>query len=212
LPWHASLVVATVGDKLPAPPASALGLCVLILGEVVVGAFLGAVMRMLMGSLEVAGTLIAQRAGLAAVNILNPSLASQGALPSALLGVVGVVAIFITDLHHLFIRAIVDSYATLVPGAALPAGDFSELAVRLAATSFRIGVQMAAPFLVVGLIFALGLGLLARLMPQLQVFFIAMPLQIALGIAMIALTLSAVMLFWLRSFEDVLRGFLAGAP
>ena len=63
---------------------------------------------------------------------------------------------------------------------------------------------MAAPFVAIGLVFYLGLGLMARLMPQAQVFFVAIPMQVMIGILVMALTLSGVMLYWLRTLEDTL--------
>jgi flagellar biosynthetic protein FliR len=81
-------------------------------------------------------------------------------------------------------------------------GDMSQSISQLIARAFMIGVQLSGPFIVVGLVFYLGVGLLARLMPQVQVFFIAMPLQIMIGLASIAIVLPMVMLWWLDTFRD----------
>ena len=64
---------------------------------------------------------------------------------------------------------------------------------RVIAMSFRIGIQLAAPFLVFGLLFNLGLGVLSRLMPQMQVFFIGMPLSILLGFLLLVLVIGVMM-------------------
>ncbi len=90
------------------------------------------------------------------------------------------------------------------------AGEMTDTLARFLAGSFEIGLAIAAPFVVVGLVFYLGLGLLNRLMPQVQIFFIAMPLQILLGMVLAALTVSAMMLFWLGRFQDSLIGILPG--
>ena len=60
-------------------------------------------------------------------------------------------------------------------------GDVAALTTRTVAAAFRIGIQLSAPFLVFGLLFNLGLGVLSRLMPQMQVFFVGLPLSILLG-------------------------------
>jgi flagellar biosynthetic protein FliR len=104
---------------------------------------------------------------------------------------------------------VVDSYTLFSPGGALPWDDFSDLMTRTVAHAFGLGMQIAAPFLVVGLVFYLGLGLINRLMPQMQVFFIAMPLQIALAFFIMALTISAAMLWFLNDFQGRIGGLLS---
>ena len=71
-------------------------------------------------------------------------------------------------------------------------------------------MQIAAPFVVVGLLFQLGVGLLNRLMPQVQIFFVAMPLQIALGFFVLLLTISATMMWFLGAFESEVRNLFIG--
>jgi flagellar biosynthetic protein FliR len=72
------------------------------------------------------------------------------------------------------------------------------------ATAFRIGIQLSAPFLVFGLLFNLGLGVLSRLMPQMQVFFIGLPLSIMLGLLLLMLVIGAMM----GTFVNYLQGVL----
>jgi flagellar biosynthetic protein FliR len=109
----------------------------------------------------------------------------------------GVALIFATDLHHLVIGALEQSYRIFAPGAALPAGDFAQLILITTAGAFRVGAQIAAPFLVFGLLFNVGLGVLARLMPQVQIFFLGIPASIMLGFLLLALILTAVMAVFL---------------
>lgn len=203
-------VVATpvLSSRLPEMPSALPALFILLASEIVIGLFLGTIARILVSALETAGMIISHQTGLANAFVFNPSMAAQGSLAGAMLATVGTVLIFVTDLHHLMIRAIIDSYDLFLPGESLPWGDLAEMISVLAAQSFTVGARMAAPFLVVGLLFYLGLGMLARLMPQVQVFFIAMPIQIMLGIILLALTLSAAMLYWLGGFEAAFVSFL----
>ncbi|MBI3709260.1 MAG: flagellar biosynthetic protein FliR [Proteobacteria bacterium] len=116
--------------------------------------------------------------------------------------------IFVTDTHHLMLRALVDSYQVFRPGAALPIGDFAEATTRVVAESFLLAVKISAPFIVMGLVGFVALGFLQRLMPQVQVFFVATPLQIAFGLLGLALTTAAVMTVFLDGFESVLGLFI----
>ena len=202
------LVTPVLNGRMPAMPTDVFRLFVLILGEMAVGIFLGTVARMLMGALEVAGTIIALQTGLANAQMFNPAMATQGSLPGALMGWLGLLLIFITDLHHVMIMAVVDSYSTFVPGAPIPIDDMANVVGQLVSKSFVLGVQMSAPFLITGMLFALALGLLNKLAPQIQVFFLFTSIQVALGLFMFALTLAAMMMFWLTHFESAFVDFL----
>ncbi len=126
---------------------------------------------------------------------------------SGFLGTVGLVLIFVSDLHHLMLRAIVGSYDRFPAGAMLPTDGFAEAATAAVAASMVIGLQLSAPFLVVALVYNVGLGLLGRLMPQLPVFFFGMPIQISFQIWAMALTISGIMLVFLNQFREALSPF-----
>ena len=104
---------------------------------------------------------------------------------------------FATDLHHLVIAALNDSYTMFEPGELPTSGDAAALITRMVAGAFRIDVQISAPFIVFGLMFNIGLGVLARLMPQMQVFFVGLPLSILIGLLFLLLLLGAMMSFFL---------------
>ncbi|MCW2246492.1 flagellar biosynthetic protein FliR [Azospirillum fermentarium] len=202
------LVAPVVRQNLPPEPQSALLLMVLMVEEITIGVFLGTVARLLMGALEVAGTIIATQSGLANAQMFNPAMATQGSLTGAMLGWLGLLLIFITDFHHLLIMAVVDSYTLFKPGTAMPVGDMADMVGKMVAHSFVVGVQMSTPFIITGMLFALALGLMNKLAPQVQVFFLFTSLQVALGLFLLALTLSAMMMFWLREFESTFIQFL----
>jgi flagellar biosynthesis protein FliR len=191
------LVIGT----LPILPATPLELLMLILGELVVGLLIGAAARLMMSALHVAGTVIAFQSSLGFALFVDPTQGTQGALIAAFLSLLGLVLIFATGLHMMMIRALADSYVLFTPGQLPPVGDFAALAVRYVSSSFRIGIQIAAPFIVFGIIFYIGLGVLARLLPQIQIFFIAIPLQIFLSLVIFGLVLAPMMIWFLDHFE-----------
>ena len=191
------LVIGT----LPILPATPLELLMLILGELVVGLLIGAAARLMMSALHVAGTVIAFQSSLGFALFVDPTQGTQGALIAAFLSVLGLVLIFATGLHMMMIRALADSYVLFTPGQLPPVGDFAALAVRYVSSSFRIGIQIAAPFIGFGIIFYIGLGVLARLLPQIQIFFIAIPLQIFLSLVIFGLVLAPMMIWFLDHFE-----------
>jgi flagellar biosynthesis protein FliR len=183
----------------------AIGPVVLMLfQELLVGAVLGLTARLAISALQVAGSVIAQQLGLGFVTAVDPTQNQQGLLVGNFLTVLGITLIFATDLHHLVLAALNDSYTIFRPGEIPLVGDIAQHMTTIIATSFRIGIQLSAPFLVFGLLFNLGLGLLSRLMPQMQVFFIGMPLSILLGLLLLLLVIGAMM----GTFTGYLEGVL----
>jgi flagellar biosynthesis protein FliR len=87
----------------------------------------------------------------------------------------------------------------------MPSGDVASLATRAFAAAFKIGLQLSAPFLVFGLVFNIGLGVLARLMPQMQVYFVGAPLSILAGFLILAVVLAAMMGTFLDYFIGVMH-------
>ena len=196
----AVLLAPVLAPVLPPLPASPSALAVMILGEVTVGVFIGTVARILVSALETAGMVVSTQSGLSAAIMFNPLADQQSALPSALYGMLGIVLIFVTDLHHMLLRAAVESYDVFTPGAPLPVGDLTNQVAHVAAGAFRLGVEMAAPFIILGLVFYVALGLVARMVPQLQVLFIAQPLQIVGGLLVFSVVLAAGMRWFLTAF------------
>lgn len=198
-----SLVAFPIASPgLPALPAAVAPMFLLILGELVIGLFLGTVARLLMSALVTGGMIIAFSTSMANALVMDPSSAQQGSITGSFLNLIALLLIFALDLHHLLFMAIIDSYMLFPPGQPLPIGDFSDVIARVVAQAFLLGCQIAAPFIVVAGILNLGLGLLARLMPQMQIFFVAMPLQIALGLAVMALALPVMMSVFITGFES----------
>jgi flagellar biosynthesis protein FliR len=180
-------------------------LLVLMLHEIIIGVVLGATARVTLSALQVAGSVIAQQLGLGFVTTIDPTQGQQGLLVGNFLTMLGITLLFATDSHHLVIAALSDSYAVFTPDEMLPSGDVAALATRAFAAAFKIGLQLSAPFLVFGLVFNVGLGVLGRLMPQMQVYFVGVPLSILAGFLILGLVLAAMMGTYLDYFVGVMH-------
>jgi flagellar biosynthetic protein FliR len=191
-----------LSDRVPEAATSAWGLALQVASEALIGVIIGAAARFLVTSLATAGQIIGLEIGLAFAQTADPTMTQSGQLTAVFLSILGVALIFATGLHHMFLLGIVGSYDLIALGAPPPVGDAAELALETASTSFRVGFQIAMPVIAAGLIFRVGLGVLSRLIPQIQVFFIALPLQVMGGLVVFALGLSAGMLIWLESVES----------
>ena len=173
--------------------------------ELMIGAVLGVTARLTLSALQITGSVVAQQLGLGFVTAVDPMQGQQGVIVGNFLTLLGVMLVFAADLHHLVIAALDDSYTLFRPGEVPLTGDMAALTTQSVAGAFRIGVQLSAPFLVFGILFNLGLGILSRLMPQMQVFFVAMPLSILAGLVILVFVIAAMMATFLGYFEGVLR-------
>lgn len=187
------LIYTLVAPDLPAMPANTLALAGLLIGEIVIGAMIGLVARMTLAALHVAGSAMAIQTGLAAAQQFDPAQRSQGALVAGFLSLMGLTLLFVTDLHHVIIAAMQNSYNLFPVAMPLPFDDFAVIATGMLTSAFRVGLQLAAPFLVYGLVFYFGLGILARLAPAIPIFFVAMPLNIIAGFVIMLFVISAML-------------------
>src|SRR5215217_7950947 len=105
-------------------------LLVLMVHEIIIGVVLGATARVTLGALQVAGSVIAQQMGLGFVTAVDPTQGQQGLLIGNFLTLLGVTLIFATDLHHLVIAGLHDSYRLFQPGEVPASGDIAMLVTR----------------------------------------------------------------------------------
>lgn len=204
-----SLVLTPIlQDYLPGQPPTATALVVLLVLEATIGIFIGMIARVIVMALATAGMVISMQSALASAQVFNPTLGGQGSLVGSLLALLGVVMIFAADLHHMLIVAARDSYELFPVGGVLDTSSMADLMAQMVSGSFLLGIQIAAPFMVVALIMYLGFGVLARLMPQIQIFFLALPVQILVSLITLLLVLSAGMLFFLKEFESGMMPFI----
>jgi flagellar biosynthetic protein FliR len=190
----------TVAHFYPATAPAPVALAFLVMRETIVGIMVGTMARLIMSALDVAGTLIANQTGLAFAQTFNPSLSASTTVVSTFLSLLGAMLVFESNLHHLAIGAIRGSYDLMPPDGALMTADMVELAVRMVSGSFALGLQLAAPFVLFGFLIYVALGLISRLMPQMQAFFLAMPINILTGFVLLNLFLGVMTTTFLEFF------------
>jgi flagellar biosynthetic protein FliR len=180
----------------------------LIISEIVIGFFIGTVARIFMAALDTAGMLISMQMGLGSAMMFNPQMAGQGSVVGAFLSITGALLLFTTNLHHMLIFGMIDSYKTFPVSEGIPMTEGMAVTIAQAVSkSFTIGFYMATPFIVVALFLYIAMGVLGRLMPQIQVFMIAIPIQIMLGLLIFTMILSSMMLFWLNQYDEAIQMF-----
>ncbi len=199
------VLTPVLSPNLPVIPPHTGALIVLLTSEAFIGLFIGTVMRIMVSALDTAGSIASVQSGLSNATLLNPMTEAQGTVMSAIYSSLGVTLLLMSDLHHQMLASIVDSYRLFPASAAFPdMGAIAEVVGKTVTVAFKIGVQLAIPFLVVGTLLQVGFGMLGRLIPQIQIFFLAMPLQIFLSLITLLLVLSAGVMFWLNGYESIL--------
>lgn len=199
-----------VQAAMPGLPATVGGMAGWIIREVITGLMIGSVIRLFLSALGVAGEIVSLQTTLAFAQTANPLQAQPGTTIAAFLTLLGVVLVFATNLHHLFIAGMVGSYEVIRPTGPLIYQDATELVIRTVADSFALGVQLAAPVIVFSLIFNLATGLVGRVMPQFQIFFAATPLNVLLGLSVFALSLGVLGMVFIDRYRAVAAFFAGG--
>lgn len=203
----ALMLAPVAAPSLPAIPPSIGDMAGFTLRETIVGLMIGSILRVFLGALATAGEIISIQTTLSFAQTANPTMGQTNSSLASFLSMLGVLLVFTTDLHHLFIGAIARSYALFPFNHPLPVRDGVEMMIRTVSSAFALGVQLSAPILVFSLVFNLATGFIGRAMPQFQIFFAATPLQVLLGLSLFALSLGTMGMVWVSRYRDLLGSF-----
>lgn len=204
------LLTPVLQPVMPAIPDTAGALMGLIVTEVLIGVFIGALTRVLISAMHIAGSTLAMQAGLANGMMFDVTMAGQTTAVTNLLTLSALIILFAGDFHHLMLAAVVDSYHIFQVGLFAPVEDFALSMASQLNLSFQVAFRLAAPFIIVALLINLGGGVLSRLMPSFQVFFVLMPGQILLAFSILLISLPTMMLFYLNYMDTGLTQLLTG--
>ncbi len=204
----AVLVAPMLRSALPAVPDSLVVLLGLVVLEIVIGAWMGFMCRVLVMSLAMAGGIMSLMVGLSSVLQIDPSVGIQVPALQRMLGLASVALLFASGLYKLPIEAIVGSYALIPPGAAFDAGGAAQLVTRAITDSFALALRLAAPFVLIALVWNVALGCISRLIPAIQVHVVSAPAQIIGGLALLTVGIFVIFANW----SIALQAALAAMP
>jgi flagellar biosynthesis protein FliR len=203
----AFVLIPVLGSAVPPVPGDVSGVALAVIKETAIGLLIGSILRFFMTSLAAAGEIISIQSTLGFAQTANPTQAAPSATLSTFLSLMGLVLIMSTNLHHLFLSAIVRSYTIFPFTRAIPLADANSLAIQTVANSFALGLQLAAPVVAFSLIFNIATGLVGRVMPQFQIFFVASPLMVILSLSIFALSLGLIGVVWIDHYRDLVAIF-----
>ena len=157
-------------------------------GEVMIGLIIGYAARLIIAGIQMAGDMIGFQMGLSIANIIDPMTSEQVSIITELQYLVALLIFLAVDAHHIFFSAIIQSYSLLNPLAFHFSGSLMQSIFSFSQEMFVIAVKLAAPLMAVMLFTNVGLGIVARTVPQINIFIVGMPLQIAVGLIFLGLT------------------------
>jgi flagellar biosynthetic protein FliR len=158
--------------------------------EVLVGTLAGYAAVLTFGAVQITGNLMSLGSGFEAGHILNPALEDSGSSIDQVLLITAFLLFLVFNGHHAFLLGLQRTFTLIPLNSPLPELEAGPL-MRLASGMILAGVQMALPVMGTLLLADLTLGLLAKVAPQVQVFFLGVPLKIGLGLLALSLTIIA---------------------
>ncbi len=203
-----AVLTPQVMGTFPPMPDNVLNLFLLFGLEIAIGIFLGLIPVFLLSALELAGSNIGLSLGFSNAAMFDPVNNSQSMLTNTFLSYVAILMILALNMHYLMLAAVFDSYSLFVPGKGVILGDMTDFLAQTLTAAFKIGFEISAPFVVFSIILNVGMGILSRLMPQLNVLFLVMPMQSFFGLALLMMVIPTIMICVLGYLEEGLVSFM----
>ncbi|MDR3531367.1 MAG: flagellar biosynthetic protein FliR [Rhodopila sp.] len=202
------LLLPDLQPMMPPVPAAGLSMGFMVAGEVITGLWFGWVARMIALALPVGAQFIGFMIGLSSVLQPDPELGAQSSALGKLFEIAAPMILLLSGLYRLPLTALDGLFRLIPPGHMLPAADSSEIAIHAVGTGFSLALQLASPFVVIGIVWHLAMGQIARIVSRMQIYFVSMPGQILAGLASLMVTGGAIILAW----RDSAQAFLIALP
>jgi flagellar biosynthetic protein FliR len=176
--------------------------------ELMIGFILGLSVKLIFAGVQLAGEFVGYQMGLAMANILDPESGMDTTLIAQFYYLVSLLIFLSIDGHHWFIRALFQSFSALSPGEIyLKPGLYQHL-IHLSGKMFVIAIKLGAPIMAVMILTQIGLGMIAKLVPQVNVLIASFPLTICLGLVFLGLSVEWMVPFLRSLFDEVNRGLV----
>jgi len=171
-------------------PAGVLPLSIALASEVFIGLIIGYSSRLVFAGVQMAGHLIGFQMGFGIVNVIDPSTSSQISVTSQFENILAMLIFLSINAHHWFLKGIVESFSLIPLMGFHFTGAIAKMMVDMFKDIFIIGIKLGAPIIAALFFTTIALGLVARTVPQINVFIIGFPLQIGIGLLIMGLTMS----------------------
>lgn len=206
-------VSVIVFPLLPEPDAaidgSTFGLAIAIAGELMLGAAIGLAVRLVMAGIQLAGEVTGVQMGLSLASVIDPEGGAQVPLVAQFYYLFAMLLFLVLNAHHGVLRALVESFRLVPLGGFSPGPSAAAQFMALAGNLFVVAVRIGAPVMTALLLTSAALGLVARTVPQMNIFIVAMPIKIVIGLIFTAVSLPVMAAvfkaLWETLYRDIFR-------
>lgn len=185
----ALIIFPLVDASLVEPPKGIFSFAVLVSSEVLIGMIIGFSVRLLMAAVQIAGTTIGFQMGFGIVNVIDPVTSLNVSVIAQFQNIVAFLIFLSINAHHIILNSIASSFQIIPPLGLELSSNIMTIYMNMVREIFIIAVKIAGPLIATLLFSSVALGMIARTVPQMNVFIVGFPLQIGLGLLMIGLTL-----------------------
>jgi flagellar biosynthetic protein FliR len=168
--------------------------------EVFVGIIMGFTLNIVFLGISFAGLLVGRDMGLAMSSMFDPVSGDDGNIVATLLSMAAIIVFILINGHHFVVQSLSYSFKVIPIGEFAVTGSAVELIIKYSGSIFILAVKIASPVIVAYFLIHLASGIIARVSPSFQVFFVLLPLKIGLGVFLIVL----VMPLYIYLFRDLM--------
>ncbi len=200
----ASILLFPLLDLKAFPVLTSLGsLAIGAIGEILIGITIGMTVNLIFIGLQIAGQISGYQMGLAIAQVMDPADGEQVPLLAQFFQLFAFLTFLTINAHHWFLMALADSFHLVPPFGFKISGSLIEQLIQIAGNMFVIAIKVGAPVIAALLLASIAFGLIARTVPQMNVFFVAMPLKIIIGLLFIGFSLPYLSSFLKAIFSNL---------
>ncbi len=159
-----------------------------IAGELFIGISIGLTARFIFAGIQLAGELLGFQMGFSMASVVDPTSEIQVTIVTEFMYMASLLLFLAVNAHHIFISAIAESYQAINPMSSWQTGNLLSVMLRLSQEVFSIAIKISAPIMAVLLFTSVALGVVARTVPQMNIFIVSFPLQISVGLLFLGMT------------------------
>ncbi|MGH7894689.1 MAG: flagellar biosynthetic protein FliR [Candidatus Binatia bacterium] len=200
-----ALALAPVVGGPRVEPTSLWGLAALVAMEGAVGVLIGFVAQLVFAGVLLGGQVVGLQVGFGIADLIDPSAQAQATVVAQWQQLAALLVFLVLDVHHVVLRALLESFRVAPVGHVVLSGAILQGTIAQAASLFAVGVRIAAPVLITLLLVNGALGVLARTIPQLNVFAVGLPVNVGVGLVVLGASLPFTVRFLVGQFDDLGR-------
>ena len=186
LAFMVSLVLLPLADAgAPPPPEGFWPYAFMMLGEVIMGLVLGFAVLLLFVGIQFAGQLAGLQMGFGIVNVIDPQSSEQVSIIGQFLNILTVLLVLAMSGHHMILNGLAGSFDAVPLGGVVLKGQVLDKLILLSGQVFVVAVKISAPIMVALFLVSVAMGILARTVPQMNVFIVGFPVQVAVGLGLL---------------------------